>query len=309
MPVLNDFRAFNVDEASVSLWVFKSPGGASNEPPRYSGRWVETTDDVDSVLKGIVRGARERINEVIEYDLLAQNNEGSALVIPANETYANRLVEVTAAETADRRATNVDHLRNSSFYDIKLAWGDSVIHAIRKTENTWQGKRARSLETLLFRGDVLALEVRPKFDIDKNIDFVIIGGEILVLKKGNFESTLRYKATFVEDFADLQVEQAFLDSFADIEPLVAYVGQNKLHLRRLAAVRQKGHYRDLEFMKRLRALHAAYGLNLQFSGDGKIIVTAETCREVITALLDHRLASAFSEAIYDVPSTTTITVR
>jgi len=303
---LEDFRDFSIEDASVSLWVFKGPSGSSSGPPRYTAHWVETTDQVDNVLRGIVGDARQRIDEVIEYDLLAQNNERSALTIPKNETHADRLIERVTSETNDRRAVNISHLHNASFYDIKLVSEDKVIHAIRKTEGSWRGKRAIGLETLLFQRGVLALQKQPKFDIDKFLDFIIVGDEVVVLNKAHFESTLRYKTTFIEDFTELQGEPAFTDAFVDIVPLVTFVGENKLHLRRLSAIRQKGHYRNPGFMQRLRSLHNVYGLNLEFDGEGKIVVTPDTCPEVITALLDHRLSSAFSEAIYDVPSTTRI---
>jgi hypothetical protein len=86
------------------------------------------------------------------------------------------------------------------------------------------------------------------------------------------------------------------------------VGVNKIRLRRMSAVRQKGHYRDAEFMDRLRQHHAEYGFTLQFDEDGKIVVTDETSSQIITALLDHRLASGFSKRIYDVPSTVPVPI-
>ena len=306
MAALDRFREFRLEEASVNLWAFKGPSGSSDEPPRYSGHWVDTMDEVDDRLRQIVQGARQRITEVIEYDLLAQNNEGSALTVPVNETHADLLIERACAETDDRRVVNLAQLRNSSFYDVKLVHEGTVVHAVRKTDRSWQGKRAIGLSTLLFRDNALALEDRPKFDIDEAIDFIIVGDEILILNKAHFESLLRYKATLIQDFAELQGEAAFTDAFVDIGPLIAFSGENRLHLRRLSAIRQKGHYRNPGFMQRLRELHNAYGLRLEFDGDGKIVVSAETCRDVITALLDHRLASAFSEVIYDVPSTTPV---
>ncbi|HTF72576.1 MAG TPA: hypothetical protein VK638_58900 [Edaphobacter sp.] len=61
-------------------------------------------------------------------------------------------------------------------------------------------------------------------------------------------------------------------------------------------------------MTRVRQNYAEYGFALQFDNAGKLIVTPETGEEVITALLDHRLASGFSNRIYDVPSATPVAV-
>jgi hypothetical protein len=40
----------------------------------------------------------------------------------------------------------------------------------------------------------------------------------------------------------------FAAVFSDLAPLIQHVGVNKIRLRRMSAVRQKGHYRDGEFM-------------------------------------------------------------
>ena len=142
----------------------------------------------------------------------------------------------------------------------------------------------------------------------KSFDFIIFGDTILVRNKGAFESVLRYKSTQREDFVELQAEAEFLAAFVDVAPLVAYVGDNKIQLRRACAIRDKGHYRDPEFMQRLRQNQAEYGLVIQFDDGGRIIVTPETCAQIMKALLDHRLKSGFSALVYDVQDTTPVQV-
>ncbi|HZY61267.1 MAG TPA: Kiwa anti-phage protein KwaB-like domain-containing protein [Edaphobacter sp.] len=306
MPVLDDLKAFNVDSAFVSLWMFKAPTGTKGGQPTYHGRWVETTDEVDVVLKETIKAERDRLEELIDYDLLAENNESSALLIGRDETHAGLLVDAVAAETENKRAQNVKHLLNSTFYLIKLTHNEDVMYAIRRTPSGWKTKRAISVRTLILAENRLDIDDSPRFDIEKNIDFFIYGEEILILHKGRFESTLQYKQAHSEDFLALQNEQEFADLFVDLTPLVQHVGNNKIQLRRMCSVRQKAHYRDVDFMARVRDHHAEYGLALQFDGQGKIIVTPDSGAQVITALLDHRLASGFSKRVYDVPSATPV---
>ncbi|MXO48935.1 DUF4868 domain-containing protein [Erythrobacter vulgaris] len=102
------------------------------------------------------------------------------------------------------------------------------------------------------------------------------------------------------------MENEFIQIFANLTPLTTFVGSNKIHLRRMCSIRQKGHYKDQTFISRLRQHHAAHGLSLQFDQNGLIVCTPDNCRDVITALLDHRLASAFSENVYDVPDATKV---
>ena len=188
----------------------------------------------------------------------------------------------------------------------KLVHGDSVLHAVRKADSGWKTKRALSTRSVFFHDQTLGIDDRPHFEISKSIDFFIIGDDILCLHKSYMESILRYKETHKEDFQALQQDPDFASVFADVSPLVAFVGENKIQLRRVSAIRQKGHFRDDVFMARLRERHAQYGFTLQFDAEGRIVASPETCSQIITALLDHRLASGFSENIYDVPSATRI---
>ena len=106
----------------------------------------------------------------------------------------------------------------------------------------------------------------------------------------------------------MQGEEDFQAVFVDLAPLVAHVGQNKIRLRRASAIRQKGHYRDKAFMGRLRAQAEEYGFTIEFHQNGRIVATDATCAQIMTALLDHRLSSAFSAQIYDVQGVTVVAV-
>lgn len=308
MPPLDELKAFDVNDAVVSLWVFKGPRGAASAAPGYTAHWVETNGDVDAVLRDTVRAERDRIEEADQYDLLAQTNEASALLIGKDETHADILIDLVAAETENKRAASVKQLQNSTFYLIKVLQGEDILYAVRRTSSIWRTKHLLSARSLILADNTLTLDNKPRFDIESTVDFFILDQEIFILHKGHFESTLRYKAAHAEDFLALQEEQEFADLFVDLAPLVQHVGANKIQLRRMCSVRQKAHYRDVEFMKRVREHHAEYGLALQFDGNGKIIVTPETGAQVITALLDHRLASGFSKRVYDVPSATPVNV-
>jgi len=300
VPTLDDLKAFNVDAATVSLWVFKGPRGSSETPPIYTGYWVETTDEVDDAVKVIVKDERARIEEELEYGLLAQNNEASALLIAKEETNAGRLVDSVGAETESKRVLSPERLLNSTFYLVKMIHEETVVYAIRRTTGGWKTKRARSSRSIFFADNRLDLDRRPHFDLEKSIDFFIVGESLLILNKGHFESILRYKETHQSDFLALQAEVEFAGIFAVLDPLVQHVGVNKIQLRRMSAVRQKAHYRNAEFLDRLRQHHTEFGLTFQFDEHGKIIATHETSSQIITALLDHRLASGFSRQIYDV---------
>jgi hypothetical protein len=306
VPIVDDLKLFDVDSAEVSLWVFRGPRGLASEAPSYTARWVETTNEVDGVLKEIVKAERDRITEDPPYDLLSQTNESSGLTLEANRTHAALLTGLVSAATANRRAENAQKLNNTNFYLIKLSLDDKVVYAVRRTSSSWQTKRSISARTFVFMDDRLAVENNPSFEIAKSIDFFILADELLILDKGNFESTLRYKQAHAADFLALQREPDFIGIFVDIAPIVQYVGVNKIQLRGMCAIREREHYRNVNFMNRVRTHQAKYGLVFKFDSQGRIIATPETAALIINTLLDHRLFSEFSDTIYDVPSTTPV---
>lgn len=306
MPALDVLKDFDLENATAKLWTFKGPSGPVGRDPGYTGRWVDTTDDVDTALKATVANERARIEEVLDYGLLAQNHETSALSITTVETHAGLIAAQAAAETEKKKATNVNQIFNSKFYAIKLVDKETIIYAIKKTDSSWRTKRAINARLLYFADQQLEIDDRPHFDIGNRVDFFIIGDDILCLNKGKFESVLRYKQAHKEDFEELQNDADFAAVFSDMAPLIIYIGENKIQLRRASAIRQKAHFRDEKFMARLRKKHADYGFGIQFSDDGKIVATPETASQIMTALLDFRLVSGFSEQVYDVQNTTPI---
>jgi len=305
MAVPKAFTGFDIDKSTVTLWLFRrtpQPGG----PPKYSGRWIDTHELLDAALKEAVRAERARITEVHEYDLLAQNNESSALKIDALETHAGLILEQAAAEKPARKVKDMKQIRNTDFYVIKLTDGKNVLCAVRKTESSWQTKKMKDAIYAFFSNNRLGLDDKPSFRISKLIDFFIVGDLVLISHKGHFESILNYKEAHIEDFAALQKDQAFKALFSTLDPLTNFVGTNKIHLRRACAIHGKAHYKNKAFMSRLKKDHTKYQLKLNFDGHGRILPTDDTCADIIRALLDHRLLSPFSEQLYDVPDATVV---
>ena len=305
MAVPKSFTGFDIDKSTVVLWLFKRTAQPSG-PPKYSGRWIDTHELLDAALKESVNAERERITEVHEYNLLAQNNEGSALAIDALETHADLIMSQAAAELPVRKVKDMKQIRNTDFYVVKLTEGKNVLYAVRKTESSWQTKKMKDAIYAFFSNNKLGLDDKPSFRISRMVDFFIVGGQVLISHKGHFESILNYKQAHIEDFQALQKEQSFKALFSNLDPLINFVGANKIHLRRACAIHGKGHYKSKDFMSRLKKHHGRYHLKLNFDVQGRIVPTDDTCADIIRALLDHRLLSPFSERLYDVPDATVV---
>jgi hypothetical protein len=297
---------FDVSNAGLTVWLFKKSGGAGGAAPTYNGHWIATNDDLNTALKEAIIEARSSIKEVHDYGLLAQNNESSALLIDTDETHANLIVNQSANALPQKKVKKESHITNTYFFVVRLTDGENVLHAVRRTDSSWRTKRRKEVIDIVFRENALALDQSPSFSLSKHVDFFIAADKIIIPNKANFESVLHYRQAHAEEFNVLQAETDFSQIFSSLDVLTDFVGNNKIQLRRMCSIRQKGHYKDPAFMSRLKQQHLTYGLTLTFNAAGQIVPTPETCRDIITALLDHRLASAFSENIYDVPNATEI---
>lgn len=306
MTALDNFKSFDVLGGSLSLWTFRKSMRQGSATPTYTGHWVGITENLENALKASIIDARSKITEVIEYDILAQNNEGSALTLTTLETNAGLIVDAARDELPSRKASKLRHLQNTHFYSVKIVSGGITLHAISRANDSWKTKKATGLLPVVFSDDELELEESPAFTLSKFFDFFVIEDNVLISDKGDFESVLNYKQAHAEEFVELQIEPQFSGIFTDMTEIVSFVGTNKIQLRRAFAIRQKGHYKDAKFMKALRTDHKQAGLTINFDGTGRIIPCATTCPDIFQALLDHRLMSRFSKKNYDVPSTSNV---
>jgi hypothetical protein len=79
-----------------------------------------------------------------------------------------------------------------------------------------------------------------------------------------------------------------------------------MQLRRASAIRQKAHYNNDIYIQNIRDNAVEMRLPIDFDANWKIVPTAENCKFIFLALLNHRLFSRFSGEYYDVQNTENI---
>ncbi len=301
MTTLADLKSFDLQKSDVTIWVFRRSRSNSRHP--YAGRWIGISEALAAKLRESVSTSVSGISEILEYDILAQNNEASALTIEIDETDAHLIASQATEPTLDLKVRSVKDLENSDFCVARFSYDGNTILAIRKTDSSWSTRKTNGLISMVFTDNELDLDNQPVFTVRPNFDFFIMSDRIFILSKPHFESLLAYKAGHQKVFEELTAEIEFAAIFADTRPIAEFVGTNKIHLRRAVAVQQKGHYKDPGFMARLRAECGNMNLKIAFDDDGRIIATVESGRDIFQALLDHRLESRLTARMYDVPST------
>ncbi|PRA52023.1 MULTISPECIES: Kiwa anti-phage protein KwaB-like domain-containing protein [Pseudomonas] len=304
MADLRTLKAFDVLNSTVTLWIFKKSTRAGQLV--YTGRWVETSEILDSKIKENVSSAILSIEEIREYSLLAENNETSVLSIPVDETHAGQLVQECVARD-EKKIKKIKDIQNAQFYVIRLTFNDQQsLYAVKSTDDSWKLRKLSGAYRAAFKDNALDLDETPTFNISKHIDFFIFNDDVIAKAKKKTESILNYKEAHKEDFTALKLEPNFSSLFSNMDAINNYVGENKMQLRRASAIRQKAHYNNDIYIQNIRDNAVEMRLPIDFDANGKIVPTAENCKFIFLALLNHRLFSRFSGEYYDVQNTENI---
>ena len=184
LPALH---TFDIARSDITVWVFRKSGGVRSTAPVFTGRWIATDARLDAKLKGATDAVRNGVTETHPYDLLGQTNEASALSIGTDETYARLAIAGMADPTSSRRAVDLKDVNNADFYVIKFVRNGQSLFAFAKADSSWRSMKSVSITTLLFENAVLTLDDRPRFTISDRFDFFVIGTDLLILNKANFE--------------------------------------------------------------------------------------------------------------------------
>tara|TARA_R110001606_G_C15398475_1_gene652546 strand:- start:5739 stop:6662 length:924 start_codon:yes stop_codon:yes gene_type:complete len=296
---LAKLRAFDLENAAINVWAFKK---STSKNAKFRALAVVITAELGTELKRIARQHVNRCTEVDEFSLIASINESSCLHLEADETIFPELEALVSQPPEEHLIENMSDLVGSLGYLICLNIGEETLYCVCRLGNQWNvKKRAHALNLVLNRNQ-LDLAGDEAFTIPKRFDFFVLNDDILVANKGNFESLLEYKQTYLTSFTDLQADAGFQAVFSDMTVLVGHVGTNTMHLRRMAVVQERAYYNDAAFMGKLRQVNQDRQWNILFDDNGKIVPSAESVRAIIQVLLNHRLHSELTGHDFDVPS-------
>ncbi|QJQ96272.1 MULTISPECIES: Kiwa anti-phage protein KwaB-like domain-containing protein [Halomonadaceae] len=300
-------KEFDFEGSVVSLWIFKSGADVKNKNlPRYTGRWVETGEELDENLIEVVRDEIDKVEEIKEFQTLAQNHETSALYISYEETHVGLILDACREKHDKKRIMKVKDIQNAKFYVVVYVKNGQTVYGLKQTSSSWKGIKRKTLFNVNFNGEELEIEQDNSFYMSKNFDVLVFGDSIFALDKNRCETILNYKKAHIKNFDALCADKEFVSLFDDLALIEEYVGNNKIHLRRAAVIQEKGYYRDPLFIQSLIDNLERLKFQIKVSDDGKIVVSKEACRDIFQALLDHRLISHYGDKAYDVQETTDV---
>lgn len=302
---LQTFGAFDIAQATASLWVFKKRPTTGKMNP-FATVSVVMSDALRDQLKDLARGYQTSHTIAEEYNLLSQPSEDGFLVVSREGTLFPNLQGLIDQPLEECLVKNVKQLNNAAGYVLRLRHGNMVIYCVKKASADWATRKKKGMMNIFFTESRLDIMDSPSFSISRSFDFFVAGESVFMASKSAFESLLNHKDTYEEAYTELKQEPGFSAAIADFTVFDAFIGKNATHLRRMAVIRARGYYKNVDYMARLREINGLRGWGIQFDNQGRIVATPEKMRDILHVLLDHRLRSELSDNQYDVPSTTPV---
>jgi len=299
----DSLRSFDFQQANLHLWVFKK----STSVKKYTAHYVRTNQQLEGLLKNLIYNEINRITEFSAYSYLAENNENSCLTASVDQTDFNYLKIQVDRPEPECEVNKIKELKGSQGYLVKFSINNETIYAVKRPTSTWKTSYPKKFINIIFRNGELAAAEEDTFSIEKSFDFYCKGSLLFIANKRAFEAVLKHQVAYYEKFEILKNDQTFCSLFTDIKPVIDYVGNNSIHLRRMAVVEEKGIYSNPNFLNTLKRVNdlRSWGINFD-PANNKIIACDKTAKIILQILLDHRLISEITSQTYDVPDATQI---
>jgi hypothetical protein len=300
---LRALRQLNLSRANVSLAIVKEY--KVDRVSHYDLKYVPIEEKLERRLRDIVTNQIQRSNTVEEYTYdCPEPEEDQVRSIGYEETDFFRISEILQDLNPEEDVIeDVDELVKAKAYIIILRnrTGIQVVGFKTLPEN-WKMKYSRGLIPLLFSDNSFKdLEEDNVFSISSFIDLFYFDETLFILSKREFEKGLNFREGMINNAGELFQEVEQLNLFVNLNILTARVGNNQRYLRKIATIRNLGHFRNPLYLQRLQQVSALKGWNINFE-NGQIVFTEENLDEILTLLQNKRLHSELTDEDFDVES-------
>ena len=300
---LKNLKELNLLRASVSLAIVKEY--KVNRVSHYDIKYVRIQERLENRLRGILTNHITRSNTVEEYSYdCPEPEEDQVRSIDYEETDFYRIFEkLSQLNPEEDIIHDIDELVRAKAYIIILRNGEGIqIVGFKTLPENWKMKYQRGLIPLLFSENSFKdLEEDNVFSISSFVDLFYFNETIFILSKKEFERGLNFREGMINNANELYQEVQKLNIFGNIEILTAKVGNNQRYLRKIATIRNLGHFRNPVFLQRLEQLSITKGWNINFE-NGQIVITDDTLDDILTLLQNKRLHSELTDEDFDVES-------
>lgn len=300
---LRSIKQLNLSRASVSLAIVKEY--KVERVSHYDLKYVPIEERLERRLRNILISQIEQSNTVEDYTYdCPEPEEDQVRGIDYEETDFYRISEILRDLNPEEDIIqDVEELVKAKAYVIILRsrLGIQVVGFKTLPEN-WKMKYSRGLIPLLFSDNSFKdLEEDNVFSISTFIDLFYFDETLFILSKKEFEKGLNFRDGMLNNAEGLYQEIEQLKLFVNMDLLKSKVSNNQRYLRKIATIRNLGHYRNPIFLQRLEQVSALKGWNISFK-NGQIVFTEENLDDILTLLQNKRLHSELTDEDFDVES-------
>lgn len=297
---LNRIKKIDWDSASVSFYVVKRK--LIQRIAKYDIFHVNVDEPLRRKLRCITSGIIKKSNVVIEYDFNTADLDDNLLGLPTTDTDLHTILQTLQGDEEPETVGQYNALLGSWLYIARLDVKDQPpLFSARRVSEGWTTKKVKQLINMVFQNNMLVdIGEQEIFRIDGKVDFFTYDGIIFIADKKNFETALNFREGMERNRDEIVKEFFSLGLFENATAVSDLVGNNLRHLRRLSQVKKAGYYKDPNFLASLRKVSEEDGWGIQYSPDGKLLVTKDDIETVLRVLNNDRLTSKINAENFDV---------
>lgn len=300
---LRTLKELNFSRVSVSIAIVKEY--KVDRISQYDIKYVPIQNRLETRLKGIVINHITRSNTVEDYSFdCPEPEEDQVRSIGYEETDFYRIFEqLSQLNPEEDIIQDVNELVKAKAYIIILRNIEGIqVIGFKTLPENWKMKYQRGLIPLLYSENSFKdLEGDNVFSISSYVDLFYFDETIFILSKKEFERGLNFREGMLNNANELYQEVRQLNIFGNMEILTTRVSNNQRYLRKIATIRNLGHFRNPIFLERLEQLSIEKGWNINFE-NGQIVITDETLDDILILLQNKRLHSELTDEDFDVES-------
>ena len=301
--ILRNLKVLNLQKAEVTLAIVKEY--KRDRISHYIVKYVPIDHKLENRFRGIITNKITNSNTVEEYTFDCPEPETDQVrAIDYEETDFFKIFEqLIKLNPEEDIISDVDELVKAKAYIIILRNNEGIqVVGFKTIPENWKMKKERGLHSLLFRENRFEdLDEENVFSIASTVDLLYFNETLFILSKKEFEHGLNFREGLIAKANEMYTEIQQLELFVNIDILTSKVGDNQRYLRKIATIKNLGHYRNPQFLQRMNQLSQTKGWNIRFE-NGQIVFTDETLDVILTILQNKRLHSELTDEDFDVES-------
>jgi hypothetical protein len=307
--VFRSLKELQIDNLYVSLAVIQEY--KRNRISHYILKYVRIDDRLEVRLKNILKEKINQSNSIEEYEFdCPEPEEDQVRIIESNSTDFQKINEILVDLNPEEDVIiDVDDLVKAKSYIIILRSKSGIeLIGFKKIPENWKMKKQKGFIPLLYSDNMFVdLEVENVFSISSTLDFISFQNYLFILSKKAFESGLNFREGMISKAESFYEEVQEMALFDNLEILTTKVGNNLRYLKKIATIKNLGHYKDSQYLSKLKEVNDTKNWGIDFQ-NGQINITPESLEDILIVLQNKRLHSEITEEDFDVESVKPLSV-